>query len=140
MSRRRGFRVLLATVLGGLIVVWAAVQWDSYRLSSSLGELRDQRVLELQRHSRNVASAKERYEVVGTSNAGREYVLFGRPIGKVTVFARANSPMGGYRYGGVEYYYVMGDNSVWKFTDSIGLRDAHSLEHAESGFIMAGGS
>lgn len=107
---------LMAVSLAGL----AADRIQAAVLARSLRVVAKQRILEQEINDPWLATTRN---ITATVTAAREYVLFGRPIGKVSLFLREKNPMSGhFQYEEVDYFYAKGARG-WKFEESAGCAD-----------------
>lgn len=114
--KRPKITLRLAFMLGLLVVVlaaWAYTTYDEYTMRG-----------ELEKASREKVAGYERdfMRTPGTSIATaitttHEYLFFGKPMGKVSVFIKSTSGMGGLQYAGVDITYERRDGK-WVMMES----------------------
>lgn len=119
MKKKRSlFRIVLAALLASTLVAWAVSTGDSYRMRRHLWVLADEKVQEFRagpaRGGKTIGDA----DITATISGGREYALYGRGIGKVTVFIRTPAPDGSSEYSSIEFYYQLDNDGQWVNTES----------------------
>lgn len=131
-------RPILLTLLALTIVAWSYTYWDAQRLSQSLSMVRDCTVLEYERHSRRMGGGKALYEVVGVVTTGREHGVWGKGIGKITLYTRKPAPFGRFYRGGIEFYYEYDESSaLWDLKESVGVHGQPPRKTVEAAFLTA---
>ena len=133
LTKRRG---VLFSLLGITTLVWAFTAIDSRILQSKLSDNLDEKVAEFRGHSLALGRGIPDYEVAAVAAAGRVNGIYGKAIGKVTIYTRRELANGRSEYGGVEFFFEY-EGGAWRESESIAFRDHVSLDRSRAVFAKA---
>lgn len=129
MAKAR-FWVLVA-LLVGITAVWGVAFAQNWYLEQELAVIAEGLEKENETHLSNIVHRPVATASVVT--AAMDHVVYGQPMGKISVYMTHSNEAGQRIYQGIEYHYLK-EESTWNVTDSGACTAEDCLEAARTAF------
>ena len=103
-------------VLVCLCIAWGASQWQLHALNKELDALAQGKIAELRPSGKGLPTPMGR--IAAEVTVAKPYVLFGAPVGKISVYMEHQKPDNSLQIVGYDFFYERQPDASWRETES----------------------